>query len=880
MRIALITIFNIVLLLPCRGQSSVEKKIDSLIAHGDYTDAGTLIDLQKDNPAFWLNKKSEVLLFQGKLDEAQKLLSQLNYGNDGFAKAITLNNFGYLNLLKGRSDKAQDYLEQARDEFKKIGKDNTREAAKCFSNLGLLFWSLGKYNQAEDNARIALQLRQTLFGNESEEVAASLNNLGLIYGNTNADEGLSYYEKALVVYERLYGKENPKIAVASTNIGLMYLKLQLYGDAVNNFETALTIWKKTYPGGHPNEALVLVNLGRTYIQMKNTKAALDYFEKALSIYRKSYGDKHPDMAVVYNQIGLIKLSDNKFSDALNDFQNALCANSPTFASLDLSVNPSVQSFYNGKVLLFSLRLKAQALESLYYGQTLKLQNLKSALSSLQSCDTLIDNIRHGSNNENDKIELGAIANEAYEDGVRISQSISQLTPRSKQFKELAFYFAEKSKSAVLQESIADTQAKSFAGIPEELLEEEKNKKSTIALLNQKLSEKPEGNEEKYLRTALFNSSLEYDQFIKKLELDYPAYYNLKFNSSTASVQEIQKLLSPTKAVVSFFVAEKSKKVYQFVVTPHRLNVFVKSLPDNFDRLCKGFINSLLYSNIETYQSAQDLFRLLKPRVPSHVKSIVIIPSDKISTLPFEAFALSPKHHKDFTGIPFFINRWTISYEFAAGLMLQKSKEKEEIASEIFLCAPVKFNPDLNLNDLPGTKDEVESIAKLFTSKAKISTYAEANESFIKSKEIEKYNYLHFATHGIVDSTDPASSEIFLNSGGTDDGNLFCREIYNLKLGADLVVLSACETGLGKFSKGEGVIGLSRALTYAGANNIIVSFWKVADKSTSELMIAFYKHLLEDKNSYSHALQQAKLDIIRQSKYASPYYWAPFVLIGK
>ncbi|MGC4022848.1 MAG: CHAT domain-containing protein [Cyclobacteriaceae bacterium] len=93
--------------------------------------------------------------------------------------------------------------------------------------------------------------------------------------------------------------------------------------------------------------------------------------------------------------------------------------------------------------------------------------------------------------------------------------------------------------------------------------------------------------------------------------------------------------------------------------------------------------------------------------------------------------------------------------------------------------------------------------------------------------------------------------------------------------------SACETGLGKFSKGEGVIGLSRALTYAGAKNIIVSFWKVSDESTSELMIDFYKHLIENKNQdFSLAIRQAKLDIIRQGKYSSPYYWSPFVLIGK
>ena len=102
----------------------------------------------------------------------------------------------------------------------------------------------------------------------------------------------------------------------------------------------------------------------------------------------------------------------------------------------------------------------------------------------------------------------------------------------------------------------------------------------------------------------------------------------------------------------------------------------------------------------------------------------------------------------------------------------------------------------------------------------------------------------------------------------------------MNMGSDLVVLSACETGLGKFSKGEGVIGLSRALVYAGSKNIIVSFWSVADESTSQLMTDFYGIMLKNKNqNFRETLQQAKLKMINEGKYAAPYYWAPFVLIG-
>lgn len=697
---------------------------------------------------------------------------------------------------------------------------------------------------------------------------------------TDPDKALTYYEQALAIYEKLHPKDHPKIAIAKTNIGLMYLRSELYGDAVNNFESAQAIWKKNYPDGHPNEALALVNLGRTYSKMNNAKTALDYYEKALLIYTKSYGSKHPDISAVHNQIGNIKLNENKFDEALRHFQQALIANSPDFNSNDATRNPPALSSYNSKVLLFSLQSKAEVLEARHFGKTLKLSDLTLALQTLQACDTVIDHIRRQSENENDKIELGALAREVYEDGVRVAITLSQLTLKSRRHREVAFYFAEKSKSAVLQESIADAQAKSFAGIPAATLEEEKNRKSELTLLSQKLSEKP-GTEEKKLRAQLFSTNADYQSFIKKLEKDYPEYYNLKFSPATASVTDVQKILSKDQAVVSYFIGEKNKRIYQFVITPNRFTAVDRSLPENFERTCKGLTNSLLYNDFSTYTGTASLSKLLRPSLPHGIKKVTVIPSGRLGTIPFEALSLSGTAANSFSEVSFFAERWIISYEFAAGLMLQKNKEKKLNGEKIFLCAPIDFKANDHLSSLPGTEKEVNAIAQLFGDKSRISTYADANEEIVKSKEINQYGYLHFATHGVVDVADPAQSQIFLNERNKEDGNLFSGEIYNLNMKANLVVLSACETGLGKISSGEGVIGLSRALVYAGADNVIVSFWKVADESTAELMVSFYKNLLADgTKDFSGALQKAKLAMIHGKQFSSPYYWAPFVLIGR
>ena len=187
-------------------------------------------------------------------------------------------------------------------------------------------------------------------------------------------------------------------------------------------------------------------------------------------------------------------------------------------------------------------------------------------------------------------------------------------------------------------------------------------------------------------------------------------------------------------------------------------------------------------------------------------------------------------------------------------------------------------------ELPGTESEVKAISQLFSSKnfkSTVLTRQDADEKKIKDGTLKNFSYLHFATHGIVDETNPDLSRIYLHTTSeSEDGNLYSGEIYNMDLNANLVTLSACQTGLGKISKGEGVIGLSRALVYAGSKNIIVSFWSVADQSTESLMKIFYREVLNSPpQNFSHSLREAKLHLINDSKYSSPYFWAPFILIG-
>jgi CHAT domain-containing protein/uncharacterized protein HemY len=799
-------------------------EVESLLLDARYEEVIQLVDetIEKSSTPFLLNiKKAEALIRMGRFEDADALLKKIekeSIAND-YYQSLASSNYGAMYLGQGKFDPAITELQKAINGFDKTKKSNTLEAADAISCLGNVYRSTGKYTQAEEQLQMALSIRLNQLTETHELVAASYNDLGLVYSQVDGDKAFEYYEKALAAYQKLHTEEHPKIAIANTNLGVLNLSEKLYGDAVNYFESALKIWEKIYSQPHPNNALVLMNLGQTYSGMGNQKAALEFYEKARTMYEASQGKKHPDVAYVYNLLGNQKIVQNKYDEALADYQKAVIANVPDFNTENIQTNPATKNFYNGTQLLYSLMYKAQALELKYLGKTLKDSELILGIRTLQVADSLIDRLRQQATNESDKITLGAIANEVYADGVRITHMLSEVALKNRNFfREQSFYFAEKSKSAVLLEAISDTNAKSFANIPDEVLEEEKNIKATIALTSQKLAEKPSENEEKRLRGVLFNANRNYENFTNRLEKQYPEYFNLKFNSSAPSIEQLQKLISEKTAILSYFIDEKNKKLYVFIISKGKFRIVERELPKEYDRYLTGLRNSLFFQDIYAYTTAsRNLYKLLIPTsfasgIPSSVQDLVIVPTGRMSVLPFETLLTKEaKTSSRYNELPYLLKKYSIRYEFSACLVLQKQQQSSAGISSVMLCAPVKFPSKDNLIDLPGTETEVNAIAQLFKNKnirSQIYLQSQASETAIKAGTLTDYSVLHFATHGIVDENNPELSRIFLqNTSDKEDGNLFAGEIYNLKLNANLVALSACQTGLGKISEGEGVLGV-------------------------------------------------------------------------
>jgi CHAT domain-containing protein/tetratricopeptide (TPR) repeat protein len=307
------------------------------------------------------------------------------------------------------------------------------------------------------------------------------------------------------------------------------------------------------------------------------------------------------------------------------------------------------------------------------------------------------------------------------------------------------------------------------------------------------------------------------------------------------------------------------------------------------------------------------------------RRLVIVADGALNFVPFEALTTTD-HGGDYSSLDYLVKTNKVSYAPSASVTAAMREQKRSAGRNILLVADPIFSANdprlqrgaapgnqtestrgLGLDSavtdltnsqtqpsggpptlprLTGTRTEAEQIARLAkTSGMQADMWLDlsANEDDVKTREIQSYRVLHVATHGVLDAARPQFSGLVLSLVGNknnDDGFLRTSEIFNLKLGAPLVMLSACESGLGKVKRGEGVIGLTRAFMYAGAPTVGVTLWSVADKPTAELMTDFYRRLLGPNPAPSSAMRDAQLGMIAGKKYSAPFYWAPFVLVGE
>jgi CHAT domain-containing protein/Tfp pilus assembly protein PilF len=808
------------------------------------------------------------------------LLKSIDYQESDIEKAALI---AELYFLKGRNDKANDLL----DSLLTIGEPSINSKselhARLLKNYGLILWNQGKDDQALEYLRQSLSRYENINEIDQENIGDLYNNIGLVYAKKDSEQAIANYEDALKIYKVEESQNLDKIIQLSINISLVEVNRGNFVNALRFLNEALNKWLENHEKGLPTEAFIKANIGAVYLTTNQLVLASDYLEEAKKLYLQNYGERHSELANVSAQLADLALRSQQYKNALNHIQFALKSNSFQFDKKDISFNPSVNDANKLDLQLVLLLRKANILESFYYGYSLKKSHLISALDAIDMADEVLLNIRASTTNQKDLIDLSNTASELYEDAQRIALQMDEVTLMGDEYLVKAFQYAEKSKSSLLFNAVIESEAKSFARIPESLLEKEKELSSDMAYLNTQISLESELSKLNLLRDQYFQLKLQYEKFTDELEERFPEYYKLKHQKNNVNIEKIQERLNSDEAIIEYVMAPKSNQIFLYFITKSDFSFHRIYDRENVLKFLRAYRNTMVYNLEGSFQKvAYELHQDLLPfTIDKAIKKLIIIPDGELSTIPFESLIIRMEENSTFYNLDYLIESYEVNYSYSATLLQNQSVSN--YGTQALLISPVNFGD--GIGSLPASKAESDHF-ELWCDQQSMIVDAlienDATKARFQESDLESYRYIHLATHGMVNMDNPDLSGVYFKNtkGSSDDNILYVGEIYGLSINAELVVLSACETGLGKINRGEGVMGLGQAFAYSGADNLILSLWKVADESTSQLMRSFYEgEFGSDNQSFSKGLRKAKLDLIN-SDFSAPYYWAPFILWGK
>jgi CHAT domain-containing protein len=844
--------------------------------------------------------------------------------------ADSYNSIGVVYSKRSLFEKAFEYFNKTLAIKIAIYGEEDSQTATAYHNIGIIFYDRGDYGKALEYYEKALKIRLKSLGELNQFTASTFNNIGNTYYSLGEyDNAIENHLKSLSIRKNLYGENHTLVATSYNNIGLQYWK-KLEGDkALKYFNKSLTIRKYLYKENHPSISQSYMNIGLIYFLNEKYDSAIVFYKKSLDIWKVLGEQKISEVTRIYQNLSEAYQRKEDYDSAFVMIQKAIISCVVDFNDVSVDQNPKLENIITEKDLLHSLKIKAKIFLKIVLNNNLtdfdKIDNLIKSLIVSDISDKLIDRMMRGYKNIGSKYSLGESSNSIYEQGIKASLSLFNLT-NDIIYKEKALYYIEKSKAAVLQEGIIESKAKKFAKIPDEILKKENELKN---LLTHKEALVIKEKSKKIIDSLLlfkyesdfFNLKNEYEDFISDLEIKYPAYYQLKYQLKVKSLNEIQNAIDDSTIIVEYFIGDSA--IYSASITNTELSITTISKPDSINELVEKFYTSIRKSEKHIFiNEANKLTDLLINPVADKIsrnKNLIVIPHDLLFKIPFEPlfFNIEKRANIEYSKLNYLILQNNISYEYSASLLVpnQQLNQHKETKGNFIGFAPIfpkdnsfgytitnnnsanllASNDEVlrsvsvdgkNYDELKYSEWEVNSIIDLFNknNSSSINTayfYSDAKEDSFKTN-VKDYKIIHIASHSFMNADQPDLSGVIFaqpqDSIFNNDGVLYSGETYNLDLNADLVVLSSCESGLGKLFKGEGMIGLTRGFLYSGANNIMFSLWKISDKHTSELMIEFYRQMMNGKK-YSEALRLAKLKLISSEITARPRSWAGFLLIG-
>ena len=737
--------------------------------------------------------------------------------------------------------KAEAYANQANRIFQKLNPSSSINIGLSYHNRGAVFAELGEYEKAKNFFEKALKIERRILGEEHPIVMGSYMNLGALQIRLkNYNEALLYLRKSLELQTNYDKSPEKDIANTYSQIGLVLTELQRKEEALNYQKKALRIRQKIFKSSHPEIAQSFFNIAQIFQDKENTDSARVYYSKAKEILKYVYkGMPHQDLIELHKKLGEFEQAIGNQEVALKEYETAI-----------ETMNLKVQTYNNPSSKLF----------------------LKQTFVDLLGKATCL------------AIEMGL-----YEKG---------------------FKYAENSKSTLLKQHIQEKQGLHMSGVPERILELEGSLQVQIKSIRQNLIEEelirdqPDSLQTAVYEDNLFKAEQSLDSLIRAIEKNYPAYYDLKYNLSTVSPPQIQSKLLPEQALVEFVVVDCA--AYLFLITKN--NFLVRVLPDFDPDLVPLFREAILnMASLDSMDNADKVYRkygfelykqLLAPveKNLKEIEHILIIPDGILGYVPFDALlteSMHPDTIKSYKNYPYLLKRFNISYAYSADSWIYQLDHPVSKASSNLLAIGPHF-PTTSvaqyergaLSPLRFNIPEAKEISQSLNGIALIGRDA-TRENFFQ--EIGDHKIIHFSTHGIVNDVYPELSALLFwgpNDSLTLTGEVLdsvsgfsLSEIYGYAFNAELVVLSACETGLGKLYRGEGIASLSRAFSFAGVPSQVATLWKVNDKSTKDVMVRFYDYLKQGWEKDA-ALREAKLDYMKNNKEnLAPYFWAGAIPIG-
>lgn len=880
-----------------------ENEVESLIQLGVlYWNIGQLdnsFDIYQEALSFaekarMLEKKAEILnylkiyeLYQA--GKAHRSRGDYQKSIESFEKAIELSKEIYseehaVKCLRQLSvthselndiDKLFSLSKEALEIARKI--KHKKEEGRSLYNIGLYYDAIDNYSQALRHYEEALRIARKL--KEYDDESNCLNNISNIYIHVgNYEKALEYLNNILRIdQEKL--KEEAYVAMDLNNIGVTYQKKALHTDNKDDLYNALASFKESLKIAKKikdvkTEIQALTNMGMVEIDLEDYPEALRYFN--LGLEKAENTQDKEEIANILINIGIVYSKQKNYDPSIGYFQKAIDA----------------ASEIKGDKILWEAYFE---IANAYMSQN----NYHKSWEYFKKSISHLEKIRSKIQLEELKASyLGTDKRiDTYYNLIDLLVRLDKLEPEKGHNIE-AFHYIEKAKARAFLDRLEASQVNIYQGVDTGLLNQEIELMKEISNLNTTLL-KPglDLEQKKEIDNQIRLREEQLEAVRREIRISSPAYANLK-DPQIVSLEQTQEQLQDNKT--AFFEYSIGKKnSYAFVITKRNMKIFPLPPAQEIRTQVSEYLMTITDKENEDFDLGHELFcALVLPGLEKNINKLVFIPDDILHYLPFETL-ISQKNKK----------RWLIKdYKVAyapsisslQGLIQRERLNGQRPQKDILAFGDPYFGPD---NEEEKTREtlkdfssadtssflrlkysglEIEKIQALFK-KAKINIFKrkEATEAQLKKLNLADYKILHLATHCLIDNEKPARSSIVFSLADTttEDGFLQMREIFNLKLNSDLVSLSACETGLGQFIRGEGIEGLSRAFFYAGTSSVLMSLWAVHDQATSQFMERYYFHI-RSSNSIMDSLHKAKLEMIDSDVLSHPYYWAGFVVTGR